>query len=252
MATHEPRASRLHGKTSFSRKRNHDFAEDNQNKRSTKKLKQESPSLESLLVGLASSLYRQNPLHPIFGPAAHGIIRLPYTARRVNGQCWKNTMVKIARNITKQMGKMWTIEGCWLSTVSQIQIISPSGPHSVRVYASITIVRLLVFFANPTDANWEKLTCNQPTQYPFDHRCHRGHERHNGSVGYINGVGHGVLTTREINEGRKKCKYRCLAMCQGHGIGGKCIYTDRETGQIQPCRMVEDLLPKCKCVKRCY
>lgn len=205
-----------------------------------------------MLIGFASTLYRENPRHPVFGPPAKGLIRLPLLSSRSNGQCWHNKLKKIAHNIMKQMGSNWTRTGCWFSTTSQIQITNPKGPHSSDVWASITIVRLLVFFSTPTETNWRKLTSHEPTLHPFDHRCHRGHDRHDGSVGCVNGVEHGTFSTKDINEGRKLCSNRCLAMCPGHGVGGECIYTDAATGLLLPCRMVEDHLPKCECTRKCY
>lgn len=161
-------------------------------------------------------------------------------------------MRKIANWVVTEMGDAWAPDSCWLSNKGQLQITAASGPHSNDVYASITVTRLVAFFSNPTLQNWGFLTSNTPTESPFDHRCHRGHQRYDGQIGCLNGMFHGGFSTKEVNEGRKACKGRTRCLCPGHGPDNlKCLYT-HETGEIQPCRMVEDHLPRCGCEKKCF
>jgi hypothetical protein len=208
--------------------------------------------LESFLTGLAKSLHDANPDHPIFGEPLNGIIRLPYKAERKNGQCWHNIMRKIANWVVDEMGDNWAMENCWMSNKGQIQITQASGAHSNTVFASITVIRLIHFFANPSDARWKALSEQDKAEStPFDHRCARGHTRYDGQVGCLNGVFHGSFTSKKANESRKTCKNGALCLCPGHGEGGECIYT-REDGTLAECRMKEDHVPKCACEKACF
>jgi hypothetical protein len=208
--------------------------------------------LSNLLVGLVDTLYCKSPRHPIFGEPANGLIRLPYQSSRANGQCWVNVMKKFARWIVDTMGSRWEENSCWMSNKSQLQITTADGPHSVKVYRQVMVVRLLAFFSDPTDENFTFLTSDQPAESPFSHRCGRGHLRNDGSIGCLNGVFHGTFATRAENEGKKMCTYGALALCPGHGPKLlKCIFTSPD-GDLQKCRMTEDHVPKCACAIKCF
>jgi len=153
-------------------------------------------NLEAHLTGLVLQLYRQEPHHEIFGSPCAGLVRLPcHPMGRKNGQCWMNKMKQVASGIMAEMGDRWTIESCWMSTKGQLQITNATGSHSNEVYASITITRLLAFFASPTPENWGYLTSAHPINCPFSHRCGRGHIRYDGtSLGCLNGIRHGEVS----------------------------------------------------------
>ena len=209
--------------------------------------------LEATLLQFVETLYKVEPNHPIFGEPIKGSIKLPYEAPRKNGQCWRNVMTKIAKWVTDEMGDKWALDSCWMSNRAQVQITKTSGPHSNDVYASITVTRLLAFFASPTPQNWRFLSEQDNAENtPFDHRCARGHTRYDGKqIGCLNGVFHGKFRTRRENEGRKACRHGAVCLCPGHDEGGKCIYT-RGDGTLAPCRNVEDHVPIYKCEKPCY
>lgn len=211
-------------------------------------------SLEELLVDLVRKLHLSNPHHAIFGSPARNTIRLPYQTKRKNGQGWKNVMIKIAGWVMAEMGAQWAWDNCWMATKGQIQITGPpTGTAKVDVYATITVCRLLAFFANPTGQNWIHLSDQANAESsPFNHRCQRGHLRYDGRKGCINGVFHGSFTTKVKNEGRKLCKYGAVCLCRHtEEDGGKCIFT-RTDGTLATCRMVADHVPKCECVESCY
>lgn len=209
--------------------------------------------LEAHLTGLVRKLYQQKPNHEIFGSPTAGHIRLPcHAIGRKNGQCWVNKMKQIANWVIDEMGERWSMDSCWMSTKGQIQITNPTGGHSSEVYASITVTRLLAFFASPTPENWAFLTSDTPTNCPFSHRCGRGHLRYDGTIGCLNGVRHGGFSDRKENEDHKTCRNGALALCPGHGTQKiKCIFTN-DQGDLLPCRMWEDHVPICRCDKKCF
>ena len=161
-------------------------------------------------------------------------------------------MRNTAESITKVMGHNWAANHCWMSRSNRIQISASTSAHGNHILAAVTITRLLAFFADPSDGNFAALTSLTPTASPFSHACRRGHLRSDGGVGCINGVYHGRFATRYENESHKLCTNGALALCPGHGNPPvKCIFTHPD-GTLQPCRMKEDSVPKCSCLRPCF
>jgi len=214
-----------------------------------------SNEAEEHLIALVDDLHAANPEHPIFGPVSPGMVRAPWRASRENGVSWINIMRRIARSKYRQP-ITWGANNCWMATASitNIKLVRPStaDPSKMELCRSFKTVRVLAFFANPTTENWAALSSNNPTRTPFDHICQRG-ERSRDQEGYvcINGIEHGVISSRDVNESRKYCKYGSRAFCPGHGPAStKCVFTHPD-GTIMPCRNVDDMID-CNCLRRCY
>jgi len=209
--------------------------------------------LEEFLVGLVTRHHDSSPSHPIYGDPTLGLVRLPFRSSRKNGQCWLNTARKIAGWVEAVMDPgLLEKDSCWVATQTAVQITAASGPHSNTVLRAVNAVRLLAFWVDPTDFNWDCLSSQAPADSPFSHRCNRGANRP-GERGCINGCFHGQFETREENESRKACAQRGVWWtCPGHGpLQTRCIWMHPE-GDPKRCRNPPGSLPPCTCAKRCF
>ncbi|KAI0879771.1 uncharacterized protein GGS22DRAFT_129006, partial [Annulohypoxylon maeteangense] len=211
--------------------------------------------VEQALLGLFRGLPRDQA---IFGEPGRDLVRLPFEAKRKNGQSWARVCAVLGASVEAKMGRRVPRGSCWMSSKTVIDITVPKGPHSNDNYKKITTVRLLAFLADPTDANWAKLNAQtdappgqRPIDSPFSHACSNGSQRA-GVGGCINGVEHGRFATRGENESHKNCANGALALCPGHGTPPvKCVFVHKD-GHPKPCKMAKDCVPKCFCVRRCY
>ena len=201
--------------------------------------------------------------HPIFGEPAEGLVRLPMTSPRANGQCWTRWCDKLGAAVSKEMGRKLGPGTCWMSRQTDIDIRAPTGGHSTRVLRKVAVVRLMAFLRDPTDDNWTKLSARsddppgtRPIDTPFSHACGNGAQAAN-TVGCINGLDHGRFATRQENEDHKRCTNGARALCPGHGGGDDgvspvwCIFVHAD-GRLMPCRNVKDRVPPCECDPRCF
>lgn len=78
--------------------------------------------VEGCLLELLDTLHQMNPGHPMFGPPAPGLIRLPMMVARANGQSWTNALKRVTGWIREAMGASLTKETCWMSKQTQLQI----------------------------------------------------------------------------------------------------------------------------------
>lgn len=196
--------------------------------------------------------------HPIFGEPAQGLLRLPWEARRANGQCWKLWCSKLGDSVALEMGDQVPYGSCWMSRKTVVDINASAGPHHNRVLRKVATVRLLAFLQEPTDDNWTKLNAtstdpvgSRPIDSPFSHNCNNGADRA-GTAGCINGLEHGRFATREENESHKGCTNGARALCPGHGSPPVRCWFVHADGLPKPCRNQDNNVPHCQCPRRCF
>lgn len=199
-------------------------------------------AVERHLISLVENLYREKPDHSIFRPVSKDYVAAPYKSKRANGVNWISYMKKIANRKYRwplSLGK----NQCWMT----------KQDSSLKIYKgrSVKIVRVLAFFKDPTDANYELL--NASISAPFDHFCQRGGVRpEQGGYLCINGIEHGSFSTQDVNESRKSCTNGARCLCPGHGpTESKCIFTHPD-GKIKRCRNLDSHIPMCTCKIKCY
>lgn len=209
--------------------------------------------LQAHLVDLFQNLHTSDPNHAIFGPPTTGLLRLPLTSRRKNGQSWTNVAKKIAGWVLGEMGDKFSEKGCWMSRQYQLQITETNGAARPVILRQFLVCRLLAFLVDPSDEHWQYLD-NGGIQHPFSHACGRGGKRSDGQTAFcINAVYHGRFETPAVNESRKTlCTNGARVLCPGHGTPAtKCIFTHSD-GVLQPCRNNDTMVPVCSCPRRCY
>lgn len=210
-------------------------------------------TFKSHLIDLFRNLHTSDPNHAIFGPPTTGLLRLPLTSRRKNGQSWTNVAKKIAGWVLGEMGDKFSEKGCWMSRQYQIQITETNGAARPVILRQFLVCRLLAFLVDPSDEHWRYLD-NGGIQHPFSHACGRGGKRSDGQTAFcINAVYHGRFETPAVNESRKTlCTNGARVLCPGHGTPAtKCIFTHPD-GVPQPCRNNDTMVPDCSCPRRCY
>lgn len=158
---------------------------------------------------------------------------------------------RLGKAVEKEMGaRIPRVGACWMSKTTILQITESSGGHRPDVLCRVTVVRLLAFLASPTAEHWDFLTEGEGMESPFSHACNRGAQAA-GQVGCINALQHGRFTTRLENESHEGCGGARI-FCSGHGSPAiKCIFT-HDDGFPQPCRMMTDHVPACRCPRPCF
>lgn len=200
-------------------------------------------NIPSLFVQLKQLLDAIPNNHPMFGPIIKGKLVAPRSCSRSNGVSWENKLVNICDRIINNPVTIGE-NRCWM--------VKDKGLNLYGTKTNTGIHRFLAFLADPTDANWMNFT-KVHSNNPFIHRCNRGEKRPDGQEFYcINGIEHGYFGDRNTNEDFKKCTYGCLARCPGHGPDERtCIFT-LSNGDIAPCLMVPDHMPRCIHQPQCY
>jgi len=192
--------------------------------------------------------------HEMFGPITPGRVSMPYlTPGRANAVCWYNAIeILCSRHMNPQL--VWGQNNCWMSTATQYKITRPKiGGGGTELCKSFRAVRLFSFLMNPTDQNWVALR-DGSVATPFDHFCGRGEatDPAQNNLVCINGVEHGELSNRNVNEERKQCKNGARCLCPGHGVNmTKCIFTHPD-GTLRVCRNQATHVPACNCNPACF
>ena len=133
----------------------------------------------------------------------------------------------------------------WLTRDNDFRITQRD--HSTKEKEQITFItvkltRLLAFFADPTDDNWDtvsKLTLGAGVTHmePFLHFCHYGHAsaEANRGPGCVNGIDHGTFGTVSVNNAMRTCAVdgKNRSTCPGHGAL-RYFYVQRD-GRPRPC-----------------
>ena len=202
--------------------------------------------------------------HPIFGVPSPGLVRLPLRADaggRANAKNWQNVCKAIAASIGREMGYIIPSGACWVSKKGTVDIQEHIiGTKRLQVLRKVATVRLLAFLAISTAINWRKCSSahgnNVPPgmraiDTPISHSCNNG-SNDTGVAGCINGLDHGRFATRDENESHKSCRFGARALCPGHEIPPiKCIFVHKD-GTPKPCLMVEDHVPPCTHIPKCF
>lgn len=217
-------------------------------------LSSEPYDVEATILRLFDKLHTHDSAHPIFGPPTAGLLRLPLTSTRKNGQSWSNKAKQIAQWIRDEMGDTVGMNTCWMSRNYQLQFTMTGPDGRPEVLARVLVTRLLAFLVDPTDEKWDWLsaTTTRGIDHPFSHSCGRGQKKEGQDAYCINGLEHGRFASRNENESHKLCTYGARALCPGHGLPAvKCIFTHPD-GTIKHCLMTEGHVPVCGHEKKCY
>lgn len=217
------------------------------------------------LVAKIDVLSRQDPEHPIFGvPKVAGDFKLPLEpSGRANAASWITHLTKIGEVIEETMGSKLHEYSCWMVPYSRGTVkITENADGRVTSLRNVHLVRLIHFLSDPTEENWQLLDGDGTivsnggyVKNPFSHFCGNG-DVMDGSIRLtcLNGAHHGRFASPEENESHKLCKNGALALCPGHGPSNDLAYcwfvhTD---GELKPCRMWKDAVPKCTCTRKCF
>jgi len=193
--------------------------------------------------------------HEMFRAITPGQVSMPYSVvgGRANAVCWYNAVDSLcSRHMNPPL--VWGQNHCWMSNATQYKITRPKTiGQGTELCKSFRAVRFFAFLMSPTDLNWIALR-DGSVATPFDHFCGRGEATdplQNGLV-CINGVEHGEISNRLVNEERKQCKNGARCLCPAHGPNAmKCIFTHPD-GTPRVCRNIATHVPACNCNPPCF